>query len=137
VGERDMTNIIVVTNTREQQSIMTYLREKLKGDYLTDSSVTIVQSGMTRVDVIHTVKGMQHLAARYHVILVPISMSLENLRGFSHQTNININPLLKRLDAMKAEAIAFVNSHKLPDISKQRHKEVFAKTMGIMFNKEG
>jgi hypothetical protein len=128
-----MTSIIVVTNTREQQSIMAYLREKLKGDYLTDHTISIVQSGMTRVDVIHTVKGTQHLVVRYHVILVPVSMSLENLQGFSHQTNININPLLKRLDAMKAEAIAFVSSHKLPDISKQRHKEAFSKAMQTMF----
>lgn len=128
-----MTNLIVATNMKEQQDIMRYIKEELHSMYHTDISITILQTGLSRIDVLHSVKGAQNLAARYQVVVVPISMSLEVLNGYSHNVNININKLILRLDHMKAEAIAFVNKHKVPSIKARRDKEAFAAATQHLF----
>jgi hypothetical protein len=107
-----MQNIIVVTNNKEQQDVVSYLKDSLKIMYHTDISISIAQTGLSRVDVIHDVNGTKNIAATHRVILVPVSMSIDSIRGFSPTANININYLLKRLDQMKVEAISFVNSQK-------------------------
>lgn len=129
-----MTDIIVATSMKEQQNIMEYLKEELKNTYYTDSSVTIVQSGISKVDVMHSVKDGMNLAKRYQIVIVPISMSLDSLQGFSHTTNININRLIARLDKMKSEAIAFVNIHKAPSPLIRRQKEALATAAKHLFD---
>lgn len=128
-----MTNIIVTTSTREQQDVMSYLKEKLRSEYFTDTSISIIQSGIAKVDVIHSVKGVKNLAARYQVVIVPVSMSLDSLLGFSHTTNININRLLDRLEKMKAEAIAFVNLHKKPSHMVTKQKDALKRAAYRLF----
>jgi hypothetical protein len=128
-----MTNLIVATSMKEQQDIMRYIKEELNSMYLTDHTVTII-AGISWVDVIHTIKDTQNLAARYQVVVVPVSMSLENLNGFSHSVNININKLLIKLDQMKAEAISFVNAHKIPSIKARRDRDAFANAAQRLFS---
>ena len=125
--------IFVVTSTKEQQSVMAYLREKLKLDYHNDLSVTVVQSALTRVDVWHTVKGSKNLAASYVVLFVPVTMSLDSLLGFPQNTNININLLLQKLDNMKKDAVQFVNARKAKTFVKNSQKEALSRAAKSLF----
>lgn len=134
-----MINLIVATTISEQQNIMEYLAEELKSTYHNDMSVTVVQSGMSKIDVFHSVTkdlNMEtlNLAVTYRVILVPISMSLDPLLGYSPTANININRLITRLDKMKSEAISFVNSHKTPSPLIRKQKEALANAAKHLFD---
>jgi hypothetical protein len=112
-----MEQIIVVTSNKEQQEVVSYLRESLKLEYMTDISISVVQTSMTTVKVLHKIfhkdgTDTTNVASIYKVVIVPISMSLDMLRGLSPDTNININKVLARLDTMKAEVINLVNTNK-------------------------
>lgn len=126
-------HIIVATSIREQQEVISYLKEKLHELYHADPSVSIVQTTMTQIELHHQVKDSFNVAARYLVVLVPVSMSLDKLQGYSHRDNININKLLKKLDRMKAEAIAFVNAHKKPSIQTLRHQKQLTDAVQSLF----
>ena len=132
-----MMNLIVATSTKEQQDIMSFLRESLKLTYHADASITIIQASIIRLDVYHSVKGTKNLVKSYKVIIVPISMSLESLNGYSHDTNININRLIDKLDRMKAEAVCFVNHFKNNTIRKQKdaHSKIaLANAVKLLFD---
>jgi hypothetical protein len=129
----DMLQLIVVTSAKEQQDVMAYLHEKLHSEYFADPSVSVIQSGITKIDVYHSVKGVKNLVVTYRVVIVPVSMSLESLMGFSHGTNININKLLAKLDRMKAEAVSFVNVHKMPSPMVKKHNDALAKAARGLF----
>lgn len=129
-----MNNIIVATSIREQQDIVSLLKESLKVMYLTDTSISIVQRNLSKVDVYHSVKGMNHLAASYTVVLISVSMSLDKLNGYSPTTNININRLLAKLDSMKEEVISFVNAKKVVSQTEARDKEAFKRAAKKLFD---
>lgn len=118
-----MEYIIVTTNPIEQQEAMEYLGDKLKEMYLTDPSITIIKSGMSKIDIAHRVKEQYNLAARYRVVIVPVTMNMDKLEGMPFNSSININKLLARLDTLKAEAIGYVNRHRhMPEDAKLRNK---------------
>jgi hypothetical protein len=129
-----MTHLIVVTNTIEQKDVMSFLKESLISQYYTDTDVTVVQSGITKIDVYHSVGGVRNIANTYKVAIVPVSMSLDPLYGYSPTTNININRLLARLDKMKDEAIAFVNTQKKPSKMVNKQKEALARAAKLLFD---
>jgi hypothetical protein len=131
-----MTNVIVTTSTREQQEVMSVLRERLKVEYLTDTTITVVQSGITKIDIYQLVKGNNLLAGSYIVVIVPVSMSLDSINGFSPTANININRLIKHLDVMKTQAIAFVNSRKQKPLMVRSDKEAFKTAINSLFKQE-
>ena len=79
-----MMNLIIATSTKEQQDLIKLLRESLDLAYHADNTVFVVQSSITKLDVYHSVKGTRHLAKSYKVVIVPISMSLDSLCGYSH-----------------------------------------------------
>lgn len=129
-----MTNLIIATSTKEQQEIMSFLKENLSLNFHSDTSVHIIQSSLTRIDVYQSIKGVKNFVKSYRVIIVPVSMSLDVLRGYSHDTNININRLLEKLDRMKAEAIMFVNSNKKVYNMVSRQKEALSKAAKLLFD---
>jgi hypothetical protein len=131
-----MNTVIVTTSTREQQEVMSNLRERLKIEYLTDTTITVVQSGITKIDIYQMVKGTNILAGTYRVVIVPVSMSLDSINGFSPTTNININRLIKHLDVMKAQAITFVNSRKIKQPMLRQEKDVFKTALNSLFSQE-
>lgn len=131
-----MTNVIVVTSIKEQQDMMSSLLERLKVFYVTDTSINVVKANMSRVDVRHTVKSTTHIAASYHVILIPISISLDNITGFSPKTNFNVNLVLKRLDAMKSEVIHFVNQQKIVSQTDRLNQKKFKDAINRLFEGE-
>jgi len=128
-----MKQLVVVTTLQEQQNMVGKLRERLKVMYHTDTSIEIVQSGLSRIEVRHRVGDIINTAATYQVVLVPISMSLETLKGYPSSTNINITSLLQRLDKMKDEAIRFVNVCKKPTLMDRRKQMTFENALGILF----
>jgi len=131
-----MTNIIVTTSTREQQEVMSVLKERLKVEYLTDTTITIVQASMTKINIYQLVKGNNLLAASYIVVIIPVSMSLDSINGFSPTANININRLIKHLDTMKTQAIAFVNSRKQRSLMVRSDKEALKTAVNSLFKQE-
>lgn len=106
-----MQNIIAVTTIKEKEDMMCKMYDNLKALYLTDVSISIHRH-VSRIDVMQQVNGMQHKAASYIVVVLPMSISLDGLKGFAHGTNINISHVLNRLDSIKAELIFLVNSRK-------------------------
>jgi hypothetical protein len=133
IKENDM-NVIVATSTQEQENIIEYLMEELKVMHHTDVSVSVLQTGIGKVDVMQNVNGTLVLAKRYKVIIIPISMSLDGLKGLPHSTNFNINRLIKKLDRMKAEAVGFVNAYKTPSLEYVRQREALAKAAKHLFD---
>jgi len=128
-----MKQLVVVTTLQEQQNMVGKLRERLKVMYHTDTSIEIVQSGLSRIEVRHRVGDIINTAATYQVVLVPISMSLETLKGYPSSTNINITSLLQRLDKMKDEAIRFVNVCKKPTLMDRRKQMTFEMHLEFFF----
>ena len=126
-----MTNIIVVTSCKEQQDTMEYILKKVNEWF--DLNIKVVKSGINKIDVYHETDGKKYIAASYRVIIVPVSMSLDTLRGFPHSTNINIHKLLDKLDSMKAEAIALVNSNRVPSPTEIKQKEALMKAAKYLF----
>lgn len=127
-----MNTVIAVTSINEQQRVMSHLQDSLKAMYLTDTSISIVKVSMSKINVLYRVKDTNHVAASYHVIFIPVSMSLESLRGFTG-ANINICNVLKKLDAMKTEAIAFANNYKN---TKNKSNDELIKATKRLFGKE-
>jgi len=128
-----MQNIIVATTVQEQQDVLGLLKDKLKSEYHSDPTVTVVQSGLTKIDILHRVKGVDNLASTYKIVIIPLCMNLDSLKGFSHTANININMLLSRLDKMKAEAISFVNLHKIPSNSHRQQRDALTRAAKNLF----
>jgi len=126
-----MTNIIVVTSCKEQQDVIKYILKKVNEWF--DLNVKVVQSGINKIDVYHETDGTKYIAASYRVLVVPVSMSLDTLRGFPHSTNINISKLLDKLDEMKREAISFVNLNRVPSPTEIKQKEALAKAAKFLF----
>lgn len=128
-----MEYIIVTTNPIEQQEAMEYLNDKLKEMYLTDPSITIIKSGMSKIDIAHRVGEKYNIAATYKVVIVPVTISFEKLHGLPFNANINITKLLARIDSLKTEAISYVNKRKIvpPDV-KLRHKAL-VEAVNLMF----
>jgi hypothetical protein len=107
-----MINVIAVTSMTEQKEVMRYLLSKLKNEYLTDSSVSVIQSGITKIEIYHEVNDCKVLAMKFCVVMVPISISLEPLAGFPSSTNFNINRVIEKLDKMKIQAISQINQNR-------------------------
>jgi len=128
-----MPNIIIATSIREQQEVMHYIVSRLKEIYLTETSVEILTSNMSTIKVLRTVNGVKHVAVSYHVLMVPVTMCLDNLRGFSHDTEFNITRLIERLDDLKKEAINFVANRKIVTKAERDKKVDFSKTVGKLF----
>jgi hypothetical protein len=128
-----MKQLVVATTLQEQRNMVTKLRENLKVMYHTDTSIEIIQSGLNRVEVRHRVGDIINTAAVYQVILIPVVMSLEALKGYPSNTNINITSLLVRLDKMKDEVINAVNQCKKPTMIDRRRQMTFENALGILF----
>lgn len=129
-----MQDIIVVTSYKEQEEVMRYLTAKLHEMHHTDITVSITKKTLSRIDVWQRIKGMQHLAASYILILIPITVQLDAIKGFPHSANININRVLERLDTIKAEIIAEVNARKY-DVKKTKDTTKALKdSMNLMFS---
>lgn len=129
-----MQSIVVVTSIKEREEVLEYLQDTLKAAYHTDLSISIIQSNLNKIDVYHEVKGMKHLVGSYIVVLIPITMSLESLYGYSPTANININRVIARLESMKAIAINFVNSRKQTSKTTQRQNMALAKAAKLLFD---
>jgi len=106
-----MIKVIAVTSTKEQQEVIDFLREELQSLYVADPDITIVQSDIRQIDVIHHVNNRDNLAASYRVVTVPVTISYEQLKGFPLSTSFNINRVLTRLDHLKQEVIKMVNTY--------------------------
>lgn len=130
-----MQTVIAVTNLREQQQMMSQLAENLKVMYHTDNTISIAKISMSKIVVYHRVKDTRHIAASYDVLLLPVTISYDCLRGLPNTTNINISRVIKRLDEMKSELTSFVNLAKVKVNPTQKNVEL-KMALRRMFNKE-
>jgi hypothetical protein len=130
-----MHTIIAVTNLREQQQMMSQLLDNLKVMYHTDNTISIAKISMSKIVVYHRVKDTRHIAASYDVLLLPVTMSYECLKGLPHTTNINISRVFKRLDDMKKELTQFVTTAKVKVNPTQKNVEL-KMALRRMFDKE-
>jgi hypothetical protein len=122
-----MINVIAVTSISEQQDAMQNLRTALKSIYHTDLSIEILQQGISRVDVYHTVNEVKHLAKSYRIVIVPVMVNFERVKGFPLEANINVDAVLERLDECKREVIAFVNKQRVNDhVARKQKKDLEA-----------
>lgn len=131
-----MKHIIAVTSLSEQRDTIVKVTEALKVLYHTDTSIIVAQSSLSRIDVYHTVNSIRHIAASYHIVIVPITISLENLRGYPSAAQINITRVIKKLDDMKKDVLKFVEVCKKPSPADHKAKMSFENAMGILFAKE-
>ncbi len=130
-----MQTVVAVTSMKEQQQMMSQLWENLNVMYHTDNTISIAKISMSKIVVYHQVKGTRHIAASYDVLLLPITISYDCLRGLPHTTNINISRVIKRLDEMKNELTSFVNLAKVKVNPTQKNVEL-KMALRRMFNKE-
>jgi hypothetical protein len=130
-----MKYVLVATNTTEQQEIMVYLRDKLKLMYHADPDVTVIQSGVSKIDILHNCGRGVNVAASYQVIVVPVSISLDKLRGYASDTNFNISRLLRRIDEIKTEVITAVNANRRKVLSPEmkRNHDALKDAVNLMF----
>lgn len=129
-----MVSVIAVTSIREQQDVLAYIRERLKLEHHSDTTITVTQPSLSRIDVYQTVNGMQHLAMRYNIVLISLTISYENLLGFPQTTNINITRVLAKLEKMKANIIDIANKTKLPSPAEKKQREALSKAAKQLFN---
>lgn len=130
-----MKTVIAVTNNKEQEETMKYLFEMLNLEYITDYSVVVSKTGLSKIDVYHNVNGTSHLANSYRVIIIPVSLSYDSLKGLSPTTNINITRVLEKLDNMKKELIDYVNiSRKAAKYDSKKKEDLLYRTAKSLFN---
>lgn len=108
-----MTSIIVVTSSRERDETIRNAKAKLKEIYLTDASVTVVQTNISTIKLYQLVNQTQVLMGVYRFIVIPVTLSFEQLEGVDPSVNININKLLIRIDSLKQEVQRFTDTRKI------------------------
>jgi hypothetical protein len=128
-----MEYIIVTTNPVEQQESMSYLETTLTSMYLTDTSITLVKSGTSKIVVMHRVGKSYNIAATYKVVIVPVTVNYDKLAGLPFDVNININRLISRLDQAKQEAITYVNKHKTIPVNVKLRNQALVEAVNNMF----
>lgn len=105
-----MNTVIAVTSIREQEEVTHNILEQLKLTYVSDLTITIIQSRINQIDVYHAVGESKNLASSYKIVLVPITISLDVLQGYPRETNINVTRVLKKIDSLKDTVIHYVNA---------------------------
>lgn len=118
-----MTHVIAVPSVKEQQEMVSRVKENLSVLYHTDVSITVVRQSISTINVWQLINQVQVLAGTYHVIVVPISISLDKLKGFESKTNFNVRPLIRRIDELKQDILLFVNSQKLSGTQQSKEKK--------------
>jgi hypothetical protein len=129
-----MNSVIVVTSVLEAERAVAALRTQLIAAYHTDLDISIVQSGIHNITVFHEVKGRKNVASTYRIVIIPISMSLEALSGFSGDTNFYINSVIDKLDEMKATVTNFVRRQRR-SIAPKSNEAHFNDALKLLFQK--
>lgn len=126
-------HIIAVPNVSVQKETMEYIYFRLRDLHHTDTSITVVRHHLSRINVLQRVNAVQVLAASYFVVIVPISISLEQLHGFGADATLNLKPILTYLESIKANVIAFNQSHKLRSRDKKESEKALTEAVSKLF----
>jgi len=129
-----MIHVIAVPNSLKQKEVMDYIYFRLQEIHHTDISITIAKQHFSRINVLQRVNGNQVMAASYHVVITPISVSLDKLHGFNGIAQLNVNPLLRHLEEVKANILAFTQSSKIEKkINKKEDDEYLVRAVTRLF----